>query len=252
MDSTNRVSSDKSGLQMKFLHEVPHLKYVNCHNHKLALIFVHLFKDERFEVLRNVDSIIIKVWKLMKYSSIKAAMFGEPQVALNQEKHKLLKTATTCWLSGGEVFKLLVSRFITLLDSLDSIFRENNDNDMKVIEDDLFEPNIILMLLLVTDLLVYIYHFSTFLQKKYLLHSSIATKFKCLNEAVRKLLNEDGPLLTQFAREFLKTLLERMELARRTQNNNLLNLNNEINDKKVQFKEEIKQQFLEDVIQFWS
>ena len=94
MDGANTISSVKSGLQTRFCHTVPHLKYANCCNHKLALIFVHLLKDEHFQALHGVDSIIIKRWKLIKYSSVKAALFGEVQMALNQEKRKLLKAAT--------------------------------------------------------------------------------------------------------------------------------------------------------------
>ena len=95
MDWTNTMSSEKSGLQKRLRHKVPHSKYVNCRNHKLALVFVQLLKDERFKALVNVDSIIIKVWKLMKYSSVKAAVYEEAQDALGQEKRKLLKRAAT-------------------------------------------------------------------------------------------------------------------------------------------------------------
>ena len=87
---------------------------------------------------------------------------------------------------------------------------------MKVIGDDLLEPNTILMLLLVADLFVHINCFSTFLQKKNWLYSNVAIKFEGLKEAFRKLLDEDGPLFTQLAREFLKRLLKWMESARRT------------------------------------
>ena len=76
---------------------------------------------------------------------------------------------------------------------------------MKVIRDDLLEPNTILMLLL---MLLHISCFSTFLQKKNWLYSNVAIKFEGLKEAFRKLLDEDGPLFTQLAREFLKRLLK--------------------------------------------
>ena len=42
LDRNNAMSGERSGLQRWLCHEAPHLIYVNCRNHKLALVFVHL------------------------------------------------------------------------------------------------------------------------------------------------------------------------------------------------------------------
>ena len=45
MDQTNTMSGERSRLQRRFRDEVPHTKYINCRNHKLALVFVHLLPN---------------------------------------------------------------------------------------------------------------------------------------------------------------------------------------------------------------
>ena len=68
MDGTNTMSGERSGLQRRFRHEVPHTKYVNCRNHKLALVFVHLLP--KFKPLQNVDSALLSAWKMMMFHNI--------------------------------------------------------------------------------------------------------------------------------------------------------------------------------------
>ena len=43
----------------------------------------------------DVDAIIISVWKLMKYSIVKASMFGAAQTAVGEKNLKPLKAAST-------------------------------------------------------------------------------------------------------------------------------------------------------------
>ena len=100
MDGTNTMSGERSGLHRRFRHEVPHTKYINCRNHKLALVFVHLLPN--FKALQNVDSGLLSSWKMMKYSTVKNAVFGEAQETFGKKKRKLLKAAAARWLSHGE------------------------------------------------------------------------------------------------------------------------------------------------------
>ena len=68
------MPGDRSGLQRRLCHEAPHSKYVNCRNHRLALVFVHLMPQ--FKQLREVDATVLALWKAFKYSSIKASVFN--------------------------------------------------------------------------------------------------------------------------------------------------------------------------------
>ena len=99
MDGTNTMTGDSG---TKF-----HIQYINCRNHKLSLVFVHLLPN--FKALQNVDSVLLFSWKMMKHSTVKNAVFGEAQETFGKKKHKLLKPAATRWLSHGEVSKWLIS-----------------------------------------------------------------------------------------------------------------------------------------------
>ena len=58
-DGTNTMSGEISGLQRRFRHLVPHVKYIKCRNHRLALVFVHLLP--KYKPLTGVDAVIIAV-----------------------------------------------------------------------------------------------------------------------------------------------------------------------------------------------
>ena len=146
MDGTNTISGQISGLQRQFRHLVPHTKYMNCRNHKLALVFVHLL--DKYETLKAVDTTLVSVWKAMKYSSVKSAVYGEAQMLHGLSKLKLLKAAPTRWLSHGEATKRLISRFHPLVDALDSLINKDHKPETIGIRDELLKPDNVLMLLL--------------------------------------------------------------------------------------------------------
>ena len=91
--ATNTMSGKISRLQRRLQHLVPQAKYVNCCNHWLALVFVYLIS--KFQVLADAYALIQAVWKLMKYSSVKASVFGAAQTVDSLKNVKLLKAAPT-------------------------------------------------------------------------------------------------------------------------------------------------------------
>ena len=95
MDGTNTMSGEMAGLQWRFKHAVPHSKYMKCRNHKLALAFVLMLKNKELKLLADVNVLLISLWKMMKYSSIKAATFNEAQNVENLGSLKILKAAPT-------------------------------------------------------------------------------------------------------------------------------------------------------------
>lgn len=174
-DGTNTISGEISGLQRRFRHLVPHSKYINCRNHRLALVFVHLLP--KYKPLMDTDAVIISLWELMKYSTVKAA-----QTATGEKNLKLLKAAPTRWLSHGDASKRLVSRFQSLVDALDTLISGKGAPDIKGVRDELLEPDTILMLLLLSDVLAHVNRFSRYLQTRNLIYSTVARKFTQLIE----------------------------------------------------------------------
>ena len=92
----------------------------------------------------------------MKYSTVKASVFGAAQTAVGEKNLKLLKAAPTRWLSHGEASMRLVRRFESLIDALDTLISGKAAPDMKGMRDELLEPNTILMLLLLSDVLAHV------------------------------------------------------------------------------------------------
>ena len=67
----------------------------------------------------------------MKYSSVKASVFGEAHQQVQGLKDmNLLKTATAWWLSHGEASVQITSRFEPLTTSLDETIRHRNDPEL--------------------------------------------------------------------------------------------------------------------------
>ena len=141
MDGTNTACGERSGLQRRFGHKAPHAIYVNCCNHKLAHVFVHLLSH--FKVLQDVDSVLLSCWKMMKYSIVKNAVFGEAQEALGKNRRKLLKVAAARWLSLGEASTRLIIQFSCLIDALDAILEKGADQKVKGVHDELLQPDTI-------------------------------------------------------------------------------------------------------------
>lgn len=249
MDGTNTMSGERSGLQRRFRHRVPHTKYTNCRCHKLALVFVHLLP--RFQVLRDVDCVILSCWKMMKYSSVKRAVFDDAQETFGEKKRKLLKAAVTRWLSHGEASKRLISRYPSLIDALDSILQNGSDQEVKGIRDELLQPDILLFLLLLSDILSHINRFSLFLQRKNLIFSEISCKFTRLKRSIDQLKTTDGLLFQKHSIQFLKISRERMELARKLRGNNLIDIldDSEFDERIKKFSRTLKIPFLEAVLE---
>ena len=177
MGGTNTMSEETSSLQQRFRHAVPHSKYTNCRNHKLTFAFVHMLRNKELKLLADVDALFLSLWKMMKYSSVKAAIFKEAQNVLNQRHLKILKAAPTRWLSHGEASKWVITRFGPLVNALDTLYNEKRDTELEGFQDTFLNPDVILMLLLLADTLHHVNRFSIFSQTKNLAYSDISPKF---------------------------------------------------------------------------
>ena len=164
LDGTNSMSSEHCGLQRLIKHSSLHAEYINCCNYQLALCSVHLLKE--FLSLVSLDAMLLSVWKLFKYSTIKKEVFNDMQHVYELTPLKIIKVCTTRWLTHGEACWRIISGFEPLVDALDVIYNEKRCQDVKGVGDALLLPQNICMLLLVAELLVTISYFSKFLQKE--------------------------------------------------------------------------------------
>ena len=72
-----QLAAKKEGLQRRIRHVSPFAVYMNCRNHCLALCLVHLLKS--YSELESLDKLLLSLWKLFEYSSVKQAVFENTQ-----------------------------------------------------------------------------------------------------------------------------------------------------------------------------
>ena len=188
LDGTNAMSGEQKGLQRRIRHVSPFAIYMNCRNHRLALCLVHLLK--KYDGLNSVDALLLSIWKLFHYSSIKQAVFENAQEAENLPPLKILKACTTRWLTHGETSIRVIDRFKPLVTSLDALFKDKNDPEAKGIRDILLDPQILLTLLLLAEVLVPINNFCKFLQTRNLNYSLVMGKYKRVISKLETIKNE--------------------------------------------------------------
>ena len=94
------MSSERCGLQHFIKHSSPHAEYINCCYHELTLCFVNLLKE--FPSLVSLDTMLLSVWKLFKYSTIKKEVFNDMQHVYELTPLKVIKACPTSWLTHGE------------------------------------------------------------------------------------------------------------------------------------------------------
>ena len=176
LDGTNAMSGERKGLQRRIRHVSPFAVYMNCRNHRLALCLVHLLKS--YSELESLDKLLLSLWKLFEYSSVKQAVFENAQKVDDLKPLKILKACTTRWLTHGETSARVISRFKQVIAALDALTNEKRDEDAKGIRDQLLSPTSILMLLLLAEVLVPINNFCRFLQTRNLNYSLIMSKFQ--------------------------------------------------------------------------
>ena len=174
LDGTNAMSGKRKDLQWLIRHTSPYAQYLNCKNHRLELCLIHLI--QKYQKLTELDGLLISSWKTFKYSSIKLSIFEEAQMQQDLKPLKITKACVTRWLTHGESCIRVIVRFEPLLDALDSIFMERGDTEAKGVRDQLLQPEVICMLLLLAEVLSPINFFSKYLQTSTLLYGDVGAK----------------------------------------------------------------------------
>ena len=120
--------------------------------------------------------------------------------------------------------------------------------DVKGVRDELLEPNTILMLLLLADVLVHVNRFSRYLQTRNLIFATLARKFGKLVESMQHLAENDGPSFSEHAVQFLTVAKERMALARRLRGREDV-LEEDEADRINRFRQQVKAPFMTALIE---
>ena len=158
----------------------------------------------------------------MKYSSVKDTIFQETQRADGKKVRKLLKAATTRWLSHSEASARLVSRFQAVSDALDAMIARKNEPEIDVIRQQFVKPEKVLFLLLLGDVLSQVNRLSRFLQTKNLIYGDVNRKVQQLQNSLQAIQENDDHLFKEKDFSFLEIIEERNALGRRLRSITLL------------------------------
>ncbi|XP_052260782.1 E3 SUMO-protein ligase KIAA1586-like isoform X2 [Dreissena polymorpha] len=163
LDGCNTMNGENKGLQRRIRHESPLSIYVNCRNHRIALCFVHLLKES--DLLKEVDGLLISIWKLFQYSPKKAAVFQHMQEVYGERPIKIVRAATTRWLSHLRACVRFISRYEQLLDTFDALIEDSREPEVQGIRHSATNRGVIAMILVLADVLKPVNYLSLYLQQ---------------------------------------------------------------------------------------
>ena len=153
LDVANSMLGEISGLQ-RILHISPCSMYVNCRCHRLALCFEHLI--DQFSWLAKLDKLLLGLWKSFHYSTLNCSIITEIHKAYGMKELHLVKAVVTRWLSHGAICRRCLERYEEILAALDQVLVAKPNPEISGYQSDLLEPNTVLELSLLDDILTII------------------------------------------------------------------------------------------------
>jgi hypothetical protein len=162
MDGCSTMLGEHKGVSQHFKRNCSHHSSIHCRNHRLALCFSHLIPW--YKPFENFDGLLLNLFLLLKHSTVKASIFDEVQRSYNLESLKLIKAATTRWLSHGKASQRVLDRFEPLIDALIAIHERKKEPAVKGLLEDLTEPETVATLCFLSDVMQCTNSFQVFLQ----------------------------------------------------------------------------------------
>lgn len=210
------------GVQQRIRHENQFALYINCRNHRLALCMTHLIK--RFPLLQDVDSLLLSLWKLFEFSPQKTAVFKHIQMVYGKEQLTVVRAATTRWLSHLQASARFISRYVCIVDTLDSIYSDKKEPEVYGIRLAATDKKTVATILLLCDILKPVNILSLYLQQENINFTSLPVNVKATTDALTMLIEtyeqyfnnlDNSP--TEFSKcsELLSEIRDRTDLARR-------------------------------------
>ena len=80
---------------------------------------------------------LLSIWKLFHYSSVKQAIFDQAHNMAEVQPIKIIKACTTRSLTHGEATSCIISRLEPILGAVDTIVYEKGDAETKGVRDQL-------------------------------------------------------------------------------------------------------------------
>ena len=180
MDGCSTMMGEHKGVAQHFKNHCSHHSSIHCRNHRLALCFSHLIPW--YKPFKNFDGLLLNLFLMLKHSSVKTSLFNEIQQSYDLESLKLIKAATTRWLSHGKASQRVLDRFEPLITTLIAIYERKKEPAVQGLLDELTEPETIATLCFLSDVMQCTNSFQVFLQHSRLNFLDLPGKAKELTD----------------------------------------------------------------------
>ena len=254
----------RKGLKQYLFYHNPHHISEVCNSHSLALIMKHLIEEDAYKVVADADHLIVSLYQLFKNSSVKTSIFEQSQFVCLDKSYKLICPSATRWLSHRAGFVRLLQVIEPTIASLASLYHERNDMEAFGILMNIIDPQFLLTVLMLVDVLNSINMLTLWLQT-----SPSSAEITQLSPVVQKVLNKlrylctgEDSLRSSFTKEEIENfkftevifidlsnkvmeLVESLPVATRLRN---AVKRGKLNLMFIQFKQDVFVPFIEDLV----
>ena len=124
-DGTNTMSGPQGGVQKLWRDDYKDVVYINCRNHRLALVFVHLKRI--YPLVNEFDQLLIDMYLAIDFSKTAKVVFHHIQAISGEDPLKMLKACTTRWLTHFKAITRVLERYDDLLTTFDTLYLKTKD-----------------------------------------------------------------------------------------------------------------------------
>jgi len=188
MDTCNTMSGEQGGVQKYMKLSNPHLIYVPCHNHRVALIFIHMGKKDNFPLVKEFTASLNSFYMYYKISNKSRDTRKDIFAEVQEKCYAPAKAICTRWLSIEPQNRKLVQSFTTEINSLlavvdDELTKDDKGIRCKALISTFLQPEMIMLQLAFADILPTFQKVQTCIQKHTLVFTQIAPlKLELLEE----------------------------------------------------------------------
>ena len=119
---------------------------------------------------KNFDGLLLNLYLLLKNSSAKTSIFNEIQQSYNQPSLKLIKAATTRWLSHGRAAQRILDRYQALVEALETMYGRKQEPAVSGVMQELVKAETAATFCFLSDVLECTNSLQVFLQTFWICH----------------------------------------------------------------------------------
>ena len=153
LDGCSTNQGVHAGFKLYFKYHNPFHLHQSCNCHAFALIPKRKVAESRFKIISNADKIMISLFKHLKESSVRTAIFENCQIVLEDQVLKLICPSSTRWLSHEACFRRILEIYPGTVMTLAQLYEDRGEVDALGILMQIIDPQFILAAMMLADML---------------------------------------------------------------------------------------------------